>query len=149
MISRRCFMTGTIALALVPLLPPHAKVADGPMFVRRRLRATDRAVHLRLASKPEGEFQLLVDGNGLWIHDITLMSRGGRHTDIRLERHVPPRRATAWLPLPADLVSMTVQVTNLPLGKRSTVLELRTRSALPATGSRNQNTWAPEDRPRA
>ena len=149
MISRRCFMTSTVALALVPLLPPHAKAADGPMLARRRLRATDRAVHLRLTSKAEGEFQLSVGGNGLWIHDITLVSRGGRRTDIRFERHVPPQRATAWLPLPAGLVSMTVQVTNLPLGQRSTVLELRTRTALPATGSRNPNTWAPEDRPRA
>jgi hypothetical protein len=52
---------------------------------------------------------------------------------VHFGRHVPPRRATAWMPLPAGPLSMTVQVTNLPLGQRTTVLELRTRAALPAT----------------
>ena len=149
MISRRRFMTGALALTLAPVLPQVTNAQAGVTLVRRRLRATDRSVRLRLATKVPGEFQLSVAGNGLWIHDIALEARDGRRTKMRFDRHVPPRHTTAWLPHPTGPLSMTVQVTNLPLGQRSTVLELRTRPALPATGSRNPNTSVPEDRPRA
>lgn len=149
MISRRCFMTGAVALTLAPVPPQVTNAQADVTLLRRHLRATDRSVRLRLATKVPGEFQLSVAGNGLWIHDIAIEARDGRRTTMRFERHVPPRHTTAWLPHPTGPLSMTVRVTNLPLGQRSTVLELRTRSALPATVSRNRNTWAPEDRPRA
>jgi hypothetical protein len=149
MISRRCFMTSAVAVALAPMLPQVTNAQSDVTLVRRCLRATDRSVRLRLATKAPGEFRLSVAGNGLWIHDIALEARGGRRTIMRFDRHVPPRHATAWLPHPAGPLSMTIQVTNLPLGQRSTVLELRARTSLPATASRNRNTWAPADRPRA
>ena len=147
--NRRCFMAGAFSLALAPLLPRVTTAKADMTLARRRLRATERSVRLRLAKKAPGEFQLFVLGNGLWIHDIALEAHGGRRDVIRFDRHVPPRHTTAWLPLPAGPLSMTVQVTNLPLGQRSTVLELRVRTALPATASRNPNTWARADRPRA
>ncbi|MCX7344606.1 MAG: hypothetical protein NTU78_02515 [Alphaproteobacteria bacterium] len=134
MISRRNFVKCAVALALAPVLPLHiTNATTGVSLVRRRLRAADRAVRLRIAAREAGEFQLFIGGNGLWIHDIALEAREGQRAVVHFGRHVPPRRATAWMPLPAGPLSMTVQVTNLPLGQRTTVLELRTRAALPAT----------------
>ncbi len=71
--------------------------------------------------------KLSVEGNGLWIHDIALEAREDSVPQFPLAgmfHHAHDSLDAAA----CRSLSMTVHVTNLPLGRRTTVLELRTRT---------------------
>ena len=125
MINRRWFIASAAIVTIGAILPRPVRAQPAARLARRQLRANDRKLVFRLPGNLPDLVQVGVEGNGLWIHRISVKSRISGRCDVKVNRHVPPRRQTTWLPLPArGPLCLELDVTNLPLGSRATVVEI-------------------------